>query len=120
MDREKLAEISRLVDGAMVSVDVSIGGDDAGARVYGRVYSVQEDDTSGTGFTLLAELVEDNRQLYLRERLARYLYAAAFPGPRMRRALEVEWDAGRAEPRGKAASYARADEILAVLAGAGG
>lgn len=114
MERERLAEIGRLVAGATVSVDVSTGDHDAGARVYGRVYSVQEDGTGDPGFTLLAEVLEDNRREHDRERLARHLYIRDCSHER--EAAE-HWDAGRVSRTRMEQYRSAADRALAALAG---
>lgn len=110
MDRDKLIAIDDLVNGATVSVDVSTGDHDAGARVFGRICGVQEDDGS---LMLLAELVEDNRIAGARERLARHMY--------VKNHSSDEW--GPADPEGFDESaerdlwLAEADKILAIIAG---
>ncbi|WP_166344990.1 hypothetical protein [Phytoactinopolyspora limicola] len=60
MSGENIGDIARLIDGATVSVDVSTDDATAGDRVFGRVYSAQREDDGS--LTILAEVIEDNRE----------------------------------------------------------
>lgn len=67
---DPLRDLAHLLDGATVSVDLSTSDHDAGARVFGRVYSAQQE--ADGSLTILAEQGERNEPDQPRE-LAEWL-----------------------------------------------
>lgn len=109
-------ELTQVVEEAMRQTAAALDGNVTPAEMAALVaWSKVSADTTGMLYAVRAAVnVLTGPQAH--ERLARHLYVTAL-GKHLRRSGEIEWDEGKANPRDIEHCRARADEMLAVVAG---